>query len=64
MRRGFRDLIAQQFSTIFSAGGYFSDYAKQSRFGDSNYNNETAPLCSGISFHLFSLTYSQAFAIP
>jgi len=28
MRRGFHDLIAQQFSTIFSAGCYFSDYAK------------------------------------
>jgi len=26
MRRGFHDLIAQQFSTIFSAGCYFSDY--------------------------------------
>jgi len=28
MRRGFHDLIAQQFSTIFSAGFYFSDYNK------------------------------------
>jgi len=28
MRRGFHDLIAEQFSTIFSAGCYFSDYAK------------------------------------
>jgi len=29
MRRGFHDLIAQQFSTIFSGGCYFSDYTKQ-----------------------------------
>jgi len=28
MRRDFHDLIAQQFSTIFSAGCYFSDYTK------------------------------------
>jgi len=28
MRRGFHDLIAQQFSTIFSAGCYFSDNTK------------------------------------
>jgi len=27
MRRGFYDLIAQQF-TIFSAGSYFSDYTE------------------------------------
>jgi len=25
MRRGFHDLVAQQFSTTFSAGCYFSD---------------------------------------
>ena len=28
MRRNFHDLIAQQFSTIFSAGCYFSYYTK------------------------------------
>ena len=28
MRRGFHDLIAHQFSTIFSAGCYFSDYTR------------------------------------
>ena len=28
MQRGFYDLIAQQFSTIFSAGCYFSYYTK------------------------------------
>jgi len=28
MRRGFHDLIAQQFSTIFSADCYFSDCIK------------------------------------
>jgi len=29
MQRGFHDLIVQQFSTIFSAGCYFSYYTKQ-----------------------------------
>jgi len=28
MRRGVHDIIAQQLSTIFSAGCSFSDYAK------------------------------------
>ena len=31
MRRGVHDLIAQQFSTIFSAGCYFLDNTKQNQ---------------------------------
>jgi len=65
MRRGFHDLIAQQFSTIFSAGCYFFrttlNKITSQRFQQ---HLQKAPLCGGIGFHLFIFTYSSAFAIP
>jgi len=64
MRRGFHDLITQQLSMIFLAGCYFSDYTNKITSRRFQQHLQKAPLCSGISFHLFIFTYSPAFAIP
>jgi len=58
MRRGFHDLIDQQFSTIFSAGTTLNKITSRG----FQQHLQKAPLCSGISFHLFIFTYSPAFA--
>jgi len=51
---------------IFSAGCYYSDYTKSVTSRRFQQHLQRAPLCSGsgISFHLFILTYSPAFAKP
>ena len=64
MPRAFHHLIAQQFSTIFSAGCYFSDYTEENHTSAIPTTSTKKPLCSGIMLHLFIFTYSAAFAIP
>ena len=61
MRRGFHDLIAQQFFRIFSADCYFSDYKNKMTSRRFQIHLRKATFCSGISFHLFVFTYSQGY---
>jgi len=63
MRRGFHDLIAQQFSTIFSAGCYFSDYTKQNHISAFPTTPTKSTICVVESGFTFSFSPIVEFAL-
>ena len=58
MRRGFHDLIAQQFSTFSLLAVIFRTKLNKITSRRFQLHLRKAPFCSGITFHVFIFTYS------